>query len=129
MMLREHPNGGIGQASARFLLGYQSPHDEYLVVGLGGCGNAYTLSRFDSIGRWHEIAYAGSKKDLLPTHWYQVTLRVRGRRITLDIDGVRVLEQVLNVPLPGGQFGLFAFGDRRIEFTNTAVRMDPTCLF
>src|SRR6266481_6280243 len=40
------------QPSAYFLLGYRSPFDEYILVGLAGFESAYTVSRFVPSRGW-----------------------------------------------------------------------------
>jgi hypothetical protein len=47
----------------------------------------------------------------------------------LKANGIPVLEKVLDVPLPAGNFGLFASGDAPIAFIDTTIYMDPICLF
>jgi hypothetical protein len=49
---------------------------------------------------------------------------VEGQRITLSVDGVRVLQHVLRTPLPQGQIGLFAWEGGNVEFTDISV--NPT---
>lgn len=126
------PIGDTGvapDASGRLLLGYRSPSDEYFSVGLGGYGYAYTLSHFDPAFGWRGIALAGSHDNLSPEHPYQVTVRVRGQRVMLQVDGIRVLEHVLETPLPQGQLGLFAWGDGEVKFTQMFVSKERGTVF
>lgn len=51
-------------SSGRLLLGYQSPSMEYFIVGLGGYGYAYTLSRYDPSFGWRGLALTGSHLNL-----------------------------------------------------------------
>src|ERR1700734_1670100 len=48
-----------GIIDGRVVIGYKSPMDEYLAIGLGGFGHAYTITHFDSITGWKELAGAG----------------------------------------------------------------------
>jgi len=47
----------------------------------------------------------------------------------LQVDGVQVLEHVLETPLPQGQFGLFAWGGTSVEFTKISVSEEPGTVF
>ena len=44
-------------------------------------------------------------------------------------DGVRVLEHVLDAPLPEGQLGLATWGPHRIEFRDVSVKLEPGTAF
>jgi hypothetical protein len=99
------------------------------MVGLGGWGYAYSISQFDRVQGWRAVALAGSHADLLAEHPYEILVRVRGQRIRLEVDGVQVLDHVLEAPLTQGQLGLFAWGTEKVEFNNTSVRMEPGTAF
>jgi hypothetical protein len=123
-----------GTVMGSLLVGYQSLTNDYYLVGLGGFHNAYNVVHFDpSIGKWRVVAKAGAQQNLRPGRSYKIVVRIRGQRITLEIDGVRVLEHVLDVPLPTGQLGLFGWwgegeqGDA--EFSDVSVREEPGTAF
>lgn len=115
--------------SAYLMFGYRSPSDEYLAVGLAGYRSAYTVSRFDPTFGWRAVAVAGSKENLAPEHPYRVRVRVRGQSVMLEVDGIRVLDHVLETPLPNGQLGLFAWGNEPIQFTDVSVSEEPGKVF
>jgi len=107
--------------AAAFLLGYRSLYDPYIMVGLGGWGFAYTIGEFDRVRGWHAVAFAGSQNNLRVDHPYKTCIRVRGQRIILKVDGVRVLDHVFESPLPQGQLGLFTWEQNRIDFSDASV--------
>ena len=111
-------------AGGRILLGFRSMNDPQIMVGLGGWGSAYSISEFDRAQGWRGVALAGSNTNLLPEHPYEILVRVRGQRIRLEVDGVQVLDHVLEAPLPQGQLGLFAWGTEKVEFTDASVRTE-----
>jgi hypothetical protein len=114
-----------GSVNGRLLLGYQSPTNDYYLVGLGGQRGyfAYTIMHFIPDIAWRVVAGAGAQQNLHPGRCYKIAVRIRGQRITLEIDGVRVLEHVLDAPLPSGQLGLFAWGEQGgAEFSDVSVR-------
>jgi hypothetical protein len=112
-----------GLVESRILLGYRSSDHEYYSAGLGGAGGkAYTLVHFNpAIGGWYPLAASGLAGNLPVGRPIEVFVRVRGQRILLEVDGVRVLEHVLPSPLPYGQLGLLTWGDKgEVEFTKFA---------
>jgi hypothetical protein len=53
----------------------------------------------------------------------KIGVKVRGQRILFEVDDVRVIDRVLEVPLPYGQLGLYAWGEEgEAEFTNFFAR-------
>lgn len=66
---------------------------------------------------------------MLADHPYEVLDRARRQRLTLEVDGVQVLDHVLDTPLAQGQFGLFTWGTDPVEFKNSCVRIEPGTAF
>lgn len=116
----EKGSGIPWDASAYVMLGYRSPAHEYFAVGLGGDQFAYTVTHFDPAQGWLGLANAGSKSNLMPERPYQMSTQVVGQKVILEVDGVRVLERVLDKPLPNGQMGLFAWGRREVKFSGVS---------
>lgn len=115
--------------SGRILLGYRSPADEYIIVGLGGYGYAYTISHFDAARGWRGLALAGSEQNLRSEHGYRLIVRVRGQRVILEVDNVRVLDHVLAQPLAEGQVGLFTWSQATVKFSDISSISDPGSAF
>lgn len=113
-----------GDIEGRVLLGYRTPSDRYIMVGLGGWRFAYTIGEFDPALGWRLLAAAGTSSNLSAEHWYQIRASVTGQRISLTVDGVRVLDHVLERPLNRGQAGLFAWGNKTVEFADFTA--DPS---
>src|SRR5262249_51333801 len=110
---------------ARLLLGFRSTSADYFLVGLGGYDRAYTMTRFTPSDGWRMIAGEGRVENLIVDRIYELTVRVGGPRIVLEVDGIRVLEHVLEASLPYGQFGLFSWGkDGGVEFIDASVRTE-----
>lgn len=118
-----HPSA---QLDGRIVLGYQSPTADYLAVGIGGYGDAYTLTHFNLYQGWREIVGAGRIDNLIVGRPYTLSIKVRGQRIVFEVDAIRIFEHVLNVPLPYGQLGLFAWGNAGgVEFSAASVTEEP----
>jgi len=120
---------GCVSASVRFspkntgqlLFGYQSLTERYIMAGMGGWNFAYSIGENVPGVGWRSLAVAGSPESLSPDHAYEISVTVSGQRIRLTVDGVRVLNHILDTPLTGGQVGLFAFGEEPVEFSKVAV--------
>jgi Putative serine esterase (DUF676) len=120
----QQPHGII---DGRVVIGYKSPQDEYLAIGLGGYGNAYSITHFDQITGWKRVAAAGSGQILTNKKPYKVLVRITGRNLKLEVDGVQVLECDLESDPPFGQVGLFAWGNvGGAQFSNLTVTRQPS---
>jgi hypothetical protein len=110
----------------RILLGYRSPANAFLAVGIGPKG--YSIAHFSPAAGWRSLAWAGLEQDLPVEQPIKISVKVRGQRISLEVDDVPVLEHVLPTPLPYGQLGLLVGGkEGKAEFTDffaKAVRGD-----
>lgn len=115
-----------GMVESRILFGYRSQDHEYYSVGLGGAGGkAYAVVHFNPTVGWRPLAGAGLAENLPTGRPIKLLVRVRGQRISLEVDDVRVFEYVLPAPLPYGQLGLFTWGGiGPVEFTDFSVRAE-----
>jgi hypothetical protein len=119
--------GTDGEVDGRVLLGYQSLESEYFVIGIGGYGDAYTITHFHPISGWTRIRGVGRKENLTIGKEYQVAVRVDGQRISLEIDGVGVIDHTLERSIPYGKIGLFAWGAAGgIKFSGASISRRPS---
>ncbi|MGJ5008680.1 DUF6250 domain-containing protein [Bradyrhizobium oligotrophicum] len=120
--------GREGELSARILFGYRSPTSDYYLVGLGGHGAAYTVVRYSTSSGWRLVAAAGQQEYLMNGREYRVAVEVEGQQISLEVDGIRVLEATLPDPLLSGQVGLFAW-DNEVRFKDVEISRKPGDVF
>jgi hypothetical protein len=128
---------GVGKAcvrlssntSGRIPLGYRSPTDPYLTVGLAGYRHAYTITEFDPSLGWRGVSNAGNEENLSVEKEYMIEVEVRGQRVNLTVDGVRVLDYVLGHPLTAGQMGLFTWGEKEVRFRAITAQTLPGKVF
>jgi hypothetical protein len=126
---QKHANGGVDpDTSAAILLGFRSLDDEYFAVGLGSYGDAYVVLRFTLGSGWVRLAGAGSLENLRPEQPYDLSVRIHGRRLTLEVDGVEVLPHTLQTAAPEGRMGLYAWGESGVEFRQASVADEPANL-
>lgn len=112
----------LDEANAgKILLGYEPSGPRYVSVGIGGGGHAYTLSEYEPSVGWLWRVSRGHVRNLEAGRTYETLCEVRGQRICLTVDGVRVIEHNLTRPLPGDQLGLFAWGRSKAEFAGVAA--------
>lgn len=107
--------------SGRILLGYRSPNEQYLSIGLGGYRGAYVLSEFVPSEGWRGLTVAGNEQNLSPNLEYEIEARVKGQRLRLSVNNIRVFEHVLDSPFTIGQIGLYAWGTCQVSFKNMIV--------
>jgi hypothetical protein len=105
----------------RILLGYRSLDNEFYAVGIGPGGKGYSILHFiPKVGLEH-VAAAGLDQDLPVGQPIKFSVKVRGQRMLVEVDDVRVFEHVFSAPLPYGQLGLYAWGkEGEAEFTHLA---------
>jgi hypothetical protein len=97
---------------------------EYFTIGLHSEGKAYQIVHYNPSIGWYPLAQAGLAENLAVARPITLRVLVRGQRISLEVDGVRVLEHVLPMPLPNGQLGLYSWlrQSGRFEFTDFFAR-------
>lgn len=98
-----------GLLDGRIVFGYRSERDDYFTVGLHSEGRAYQIVHYSPAIGWTSLASAGLAENLAIGCPITVRALVRGQRVSLEVDGVRVLEHVSPIPLPYGQLGLFTW--------------------
>lgn len=118
-----------GESEGRILLGYRAPSERYVIAGLKGWKFAYTIGEYVHGFGWKALAYAGTSANLSPDRWYEVQVALSGQRLALTVDGVRVLDHVLETPISGGQSGLFAWGREPVEFADFRAEPTPGTVF
>lgn len=109
------------KTTAGIVIGYQSPNAPYTVAQIGAFDRAYAISDYLPDAGWVARASAGSLSNLSPEHPHQVEVRVLGQTVEMTVDEVDVLRCVLPRPIEGSGFGLYAWDDAEIEFSDTIV--------
>jgi hypothetical protein len=120
---------GAGLIDGRIVFGYRTEKHDYFTVGLHSEGKAYQIVHYNPAIGWYPLASAGLAENLAVGRPIALRVLVRGQRISLEVNGVRVLEYVLPAPLPYGQLGLYSWlsqgsGFEFTDFFANAVRGD-----
>jgi hypothetical protein len=100
---------GAGLIDGRIVFGYRSENYDYFTVGLHSEGKAYQIVHYNPAVGWYALAQAGLAENLAVGRPITFRVLVRGQLISLEVDGVRVLENVLPTPLRYGQLGLYSW--------------------
>lgn len=116
---------GVGLVDGRIVLGYRSVNQDYITVGLHAEGKAYQIVHYNPAIGWSPLASAGLAENLAVGRPITMRVLVRGQRVSLEADGVRVLEHVLPMPLPYGQLGLFTWARQGGTFEFADFTADP----
>ena len=111
------------------VFGYRSPNERYVMAQLASSGAAYSFGEFLPGFGWQALITAGEKANLRPKRKYLMEVSIRGQRIRLDVDGVRVFEQVLRAPLHGKQVAVIAAGASAVHFTGLEVESEKPRVF
>lgn len=119
------PTKGTGQ----FLLGFSSWDAPCISAGIGGLGGAYLVAQFTPGVGWRRLAWAGTSSNLKGDHPYRVEVRVDGQRISLVVDGIKVLDLILRDILSREQVGLYAEGDGPVRFGQIEVSNQASTAF
>lgn len=105
----------------RIVFGHNAATGAYFSAGIGGYGFAYLLDEYIPGTGWHGRRTEGSHINVLPGTPYEIEVQLRGQRVRLFVNSVRVLEGNLPQPLSDDQIGLFAYGDAPVQFTSFAA--------
>jgi hypothetical protein len=103
------------------IIGFQSPTRHYFVLALGAFDRAYALVQFRPEFGWEPLEVTGTLTNLKAKTPYNVEAHVEGQKVRMTVDGVDVLEAVLQHPLNGSGFCLYAFDDAKVTFENVTL--------
>jgi hypothetical protein len=115
--------------AGQLLFGWRSPNEEYFAIGLGGHGGAFTLTRYEPNQGWISLAVVGTAKNLTPEQPYNISLHMQGQRISLELDGIRVLTHDMITQPQSGQLGIYAWGEGKVKFTAARLAEEPGKVF
>ena len=110
-----------GDSAGRFLFGFESFDSRHVAVGIGGPIEAYVIEEYDARTGLRPLAIAGSMDNLELDRPYKVQVNLEGQRMTLNVDGIKVLDYLLAEPLNREQVGILASGNSEVEFADVRV--------
>jgi hypothetical protein len=126
-LVRFPTSAGPLDSAARLIVGYQP--ERYLSIGIGGYGYAFVIDQFDVARGWRALRATGVPENLQRDRDYKLTVRVRGQKVSLEVDDIPVLETALESPIPDGQLGLFTWGPAPVQFRQTQLVQAQGTLF
>ena len=106
-------------ALGHVLLGWNRTGTRFVAAGVGSTtGHAYAIVEYsvEVPGYWRTLAASGHLANVQPNRPEPIGVSVEGQTITLEVDGVTVLEHVLDRPLERAQIGVMAQGETPIKF-------------
>ena len=115
--------------AGHILLGYSSGDSRYITAGIGGYEEAYSIAESMPRAGLRRLKGAGLVDNLKRNHPYAVEVGVEGQRVTLNVDGIRVLNHVLREPLERDQVGLLAMGSDPVSFGPVEVATQAVTAF
>jgi hypothetical protein len=117
------------ESDGRLVFGYDPSSSSYYSVGIGGYNRAYVLDEFVQERGWGALALGGSANNIPANDDIRIRVELRGQRLRLTADGVRVLEKSLPHPLQGDEVGLFAWGTHPVAFSGLKTQALPPRAF
>lgn len=111
------------------MFGRDAATNAYFSAGIGGYGYAYLLDQFTPGSGWRGLRTEGGEDNLAVGTPYQIEVRLRGQKVQLVINSVRVLEGNLPYPLSHDQIGLFAWGAAPVRFSGFAAEINRPDVF
>jgi hypothetical protein len=117
------------QSVGRSAFGRNAATNAYFSAGIGGYGYAYLLDEFMPGTGWRGLRTEGSESNISTGRPYDIEVELRGQKVRLFVDSVRVLEGNLPNPLSDDQIGLFAYGEAPVQFRKFAADIDSPQLF
>ena len=123
------PESISGGSYGQILLDYSSLQSRWISVGISGEGPAFVIAERQHGLGWRLLASAGSAANLKGNCPYQIEAAVDGQRISLTVEGIKVLEHILNDPLSREQVGLFAQGVGPVKFNAVEVSAQSLSAF
>ncbi len=109
------------KTAAGVVIGYQSPNAPYTTAQIGGWERAYAIGDYIPEAGWVARAAVGALSNLSPEQSFNLEVRVFGQAVEMTVDEVDVLRCVLPQPIEGTGFGLYAWDDAEVEFTDTTI--------
>jgi hypothetical protein len=112
-----------------FFVRFHSPDSPYAIAQIGGWDRAYAIGEYQPGFGWVARASAGALSNLNISEPHEITVAVVGQSIKLTVDEVEVLNTTFSIPLEGTGFGLYAYDDAPVEFTETKIVGNPPKIF
>lgn len=117
------------KVAARLVVGFNAGTGAYYSVGIGGYEYAYVIDEFTPGRGWRAVRATGASSQIRTEKPQVLEVTVSGQRVSLSVDGVRVLEDTVPFPLQGDQVGLFAWGEQEVTFKDFTIRGDKPRVF
>ena len=117
--------------AAQVVLGFSSWESRFVSVGLRGItpGPAFVMAEHNPGVGWRDLTSAGLAANLVEDRPYSVEVRLEGQRLTLSVDGIKVLDHVLSGLLSQEQLGLYSQGTGQVKFESVEVSSQPSKAF
>jgi hypothetical protein len=103
------------------LFGFQSVNSTYFSAALGAFDKAYAIVEHQPGIGWIERSSAGLLSNLSRDTEYEIRVSVTGQSVRLTVDEVEVLNYLVPNPIEGTGFGLYAWEEGSVTFTETTV--------
>ena len=100
------------------VLNYNPGNKNFLCAGIGGKpNNMYVITEFSSTG-WNDIELSGDRSNLKADYEYTFDILIKGTRVILKIDGVKIFDTNISKPFTKQQIGFYCASKGDIEISD-----------
>jgi hypothetical protein len=114
------------EPQGRIIFGWDSRNQSHFSAGLGGWNALFVVEAYRPPQGMAPLQRQGDPANLVRDREYEIVVHLAGQSVTLDVDGVEIVDAPLSSPPLGTQVGLTAWGRANVEFSEfTVVRRTP----
>ncbi|NPV91961.1 MAG: hypothetical protein HPY50_14440 [Firmicutes bacterium] len=117
----------IEDIAVEIILFYEPINKNFINAGLSSALVCSVRSFINN--KWTNYALAGDRSQLKIDQRYLLSVKVKGSKVDLSINGIDVLSTYLPYTLPRGQVGLWCFGRNNIIIRNFKVEYEKPKAF
>jgi hypothetical protein len=111
-------NVDANNTGCSIVINYNPGNKNFLCAGIGGKPkDMYVITEFSPTG-WNDIESAGDRSNLKANQEYTFDILIKGTRVILKIDGVKIFDTNISKPFTKQQIGIYCASQGEIEISD-----------
>lgn len=111
------------------VINYNPTNKNFICVGIGGTPkHMYVMTEYSPTG-WNDIELSGERSNLIADYEYSFEVKIIGNRISFFVDGVKLFDRNISIPLTKKQIGLYCASEGEIEISDFEFKEDTSKVF
>ncbi len=111
------------------VINYNPTNKNFICVGIGGTPkHMYVMTEYSPTG-WNDIELSGERSNLVADYEYSFEVKITGNRINFFVDGVKLFDKNISIPLTKKQIGLYCASKGEIEISDFEFKEDTSKVF